>query len=1010
MPLLDVHAATVHQDLFSRWNAKLLETFFSSASHGDEVWLQIDADELDLIGPELGGDEGFLKAVRTGPTWPTFARDGRFAKGDTADLVYRVQGLVRQRLYPASKPRGYIDPGLLSQAYRGFKAPTYLPFLAALIRSSALSSKGGYYKHLREALRLSSNWNSNHLAQVEDAWDDLAAWTKETSGQFGRFVPRRLGGYSHIGVPRAQCIMSRRDCEESSRVFLMAGLRPGQAWSSQLAKEVISCAAVVLSASFRDALGYPELLDPIEDSLRSLFEEWDGSTPATRNLAGESDKHDDITSGQVELALGWEDTTRQWQIHWRVPPIREGGEVVLESRGAIWTAPIWGTDRCSTIPGSAASHLSASAALEDSVTQDQYFEARLEEEGTQPASLGRYVLPRAELRVLAWGTDYASQRDELQERPLPRHGCAYLLATQRTASRLQAWLERGQVRHELVDTVGLPSGWMLACLTDCSKVTEAQVNTLPGSIVTNGINRVLAIVGGRSISRASKRQFLSYDLPTIELDAPPEATLHSGSTLAVEEIRSPVAGRQPGVRRFRLSLQDTAQKSFRITAVIGNREMASVTLRIAPDSGEQVILGKDFSLDPQGRPQATLAGLRGRLTETVLQPALAHPEPASVLVDALGPLVHVLAIAKQTSDPAALFLDSLAQVGSMAYGTAKEQLGRLLAIRGEAVRPDQVLLDLRCRGHVEIETSVKGHFVRIHAVPPALYRLPVDAGGRPVYAILGTPKQQHWRSIFDQAGPDAIHCNPQTPGLLPAWRIRASDQAALVRAALAAGMPTLPALSVQVASWAATCDDVRAHVEGGAVESIGALEHHPQRLHPGSGCFKEASSLIPQSDCDLFRMDDRDIIGGRVYVLATRKDGSMRYGFVRDSRWGVWIALRAFGSFLKDNCSIDDACPWPIPYSTRDRILYVPARISLPVVLERALVLCSGQSPDVVEANGHDVAGKLVIARRVDGKWLVAASRVYDGMATGRWLAYRSVPVEVATIVAAKLGASLSTS
>jgi hypothetical protein len=60
MSPLDVSAPALRLDPFSLWNAKLLDTFFSNASPGDEVWLQIDSAELDLIGPELGGDEGFL--------------------------------------------------------------------------------------------------------------------------------------------------------------------------------------------------------------------------------------------------------------------------------------------------------------------------------------------------------------------------------------------------------------------------------------------------------------------------------------------------------------------------------------------------------------------------------------------------------------------------------------------------------------------------------------------------------------------------------------------------------------------------------------------------------------------------------------------------------------------------------------------------------------------------------------------------------------------------------------
>jgi len=122
----------------------------------------------------------------------------------------------------------------------------------------------------------------------------------------------------------------------------------------------------------------------------------------------------------------------------------------------------------------------------------------------------------------------------------------------------------------------------------------------------------------------------------------------------------------------------------------------------------------------------------------------------------------------------------------------------------------------------------------------------------------------------------------------------------------------------------------------------------------------------------------------------------------------VWIALRAFASFVKEACSIEDACPWPIPYSTNDSTLFLPARISLPVVLERALVLCSGRAPEVVEADGLDIAGRLVVARRSDRKWLLATSQVYSDMASGRWLLYRSVPPQVASIVTGKVGATLA--
>lgn len=1011
MSLRDEPPATPLSDAFSLWNAKLLETFFSSACEGDEVWLQVDNHELDLIGPELGGDEGFIKAVQAGPSWPTIIRHGRRARGDSADLVFRVQGLVEQRLYPAKKPGEYVDPGLLSPAYCGYKAPTYLPFLAALVRSSALASKDGYYKHLREALRLPSSWNSSQLAQLEVAWEDLNVWTRDTKGRFGRFVPRRLGGYAHVGVPRAQCIMSRQDCEASSRVFKLAGLRPGQEWTRRVAVDVIDCASQVLSASFRDALGHKELESPIEASLRSLFEEWDGTVPSFLHRASDGSQHETVASRHIELALSPHEDTTRLQIHWRVPPLREGSDVVLERNNACWRAPIWGTEHCGTVFDPSADTIEASCtALGESSRQDVHFQARLEEEGSEPVSLGEFILPKAEVRVFVWGVDYYSQREELQEHPLPRYGCAYFLATQRIAPELLRRLESGRVPYELVEADGLPPGWMLACVRDCSTLTEAQLAALPGTITANSSERLITVVGGRSVSRASKRQYLSYDLPSIELDAPPGTTLQATGGLYLEEISLPVLSRKAGVRRFRMSLHGTTHKSFRITAVHSKREVASVTLRIAPDSGEQVTLGKDFSLDPKGNPQGTPSGLRGTLICDAREEVAGFITPLAISVGSLGAPVHALAPLEMASNPTVQFLDSLGQHGTMAYGTAKDQLARLLASKGETVRPEKILLDLRSRGHVEIETSTKGHFTRIHAVPPALYQLPLVVGGRPVYAVLGSLLLQHWRSLFEQAGQPSIYHLAPAGGLLPIWRLLARDSTDLNRIAAASGMAGLPSQSMQVASWAATTDEVRDQIEQGAVEKIGALEYRPAKLHPPTGCFVTASSLMPTFAYQLFRMEDRDIIGGRVYVLAICKGNTARYGFVRDSRWGIWIALHAFARWAKETYSIDDACPWPLPYSSKDRTLLIPARVSLPVVLERALVLCSGQAPDVIEAKSRVVDEKRLIARQSDGKSIAVVSQVYNDMADGKWLLYKSVPREVATIVAGKLGASLADS
>lgn len=411
-------------DMYSLWNIKLLETFFSPASKGDEVWLQLDPAELGSIGPELGGDEGFLNAVQTGPSWGTFSRNGRFVQGAATDLVHRVTGLVSQRQAPNKRPSTYLDPGKYSSTYLTHDAPTYLPFLAALVRSASLA-EDGFYIHLRAALKLGPIWGSQQMEALEPAWKDLENWTKNTNGEFGRFKFRTLGGYSHIGVPRSQSIMSRRDCDLISRVFAQVGARPGQQLSPKLANDVKLSAAgsPFLTAGFRDALNKPVFNEPINARLNALFEDWDGKVPS--NVGAQGGVNGDAGAAgereDVELCLSLQEGNQYpWIVHWRVPPLRDCGEVILSRGNAEWLAPIRGTE--STTTTNDTSHgiqAAARSALSDSGDRDVEFGVTVAEDGSARINLGRIFLRKAILRVFIWGYDGYTQRDELREHALP---------------------------------------------------------------------------------------------------------------------------------------------------------------------------------------------------------------------------------------------------------------------------------------------------------------------------------------------------------------------------------------------------------------------------------------------------------------------------------------------------------------------------------------------------------------------------------------------------------------
>lgn len=1018
MPRSDSIETSRQNDQFSLWNFKLLEAFFSPASKGDTVWFQVDPAELDSLGPELGGDEGFLKAVRQGPSWGTVDRHGYFDKVATTDLVARVVGLIDQRNNHRKRSSAYLDPGLYSATYKGHSAPTYLPFLAALVRSASIAERG-FYPDLQKALQLGPHWGSQQMKALEIAWVDLQKWTDGTHGEFGRFKFLILGGYSHIGVPRAQSVMSRRDSEMIPQIFAQVGARPGQKWSPKIAEDVKSSAAgsFYLTAGFRDALKRPDFTDPIDVRLKALFEDWDGKIPslAGANSGGAGVAGTEDVRGDVELCLSLqEEDSFPWNIHWRVPPMLDSGEVILRRGDVHWIAPIRGTEHGSTVEDSgAAAQAAAVQALEVSGNDNVEFEASLRQDCGDKSKLGKVFLRRAILRVFTWGYDEYASRYELQEHTLPRNGPAYLLTTGNNVKQLDSWLERESIVHEVIDASGLPRDWKLVCVRECCTLTEEQRNYLPDGENERDQYRAVRLTGGRSVSRAGIRQYMAYDLPVIELDAPCGTVLESTGLALEEEPRAKGPLHQTAIRRFRSFPQASGSQSFNIIASLCGKQLGSTTLRVAADSGEQVEIGNFFSLDEQGNPRRDELGLRGTLTlpdagvEVIVSPSF------DISPRDLGRLLEEKDIAKAHSCAAGHFLDTLAQFGSMAYGSARDQLARLLARDGSRVSPGIMLLDLRSRGHLEIETNGKGHMIRIYAVAPMLYELASKFDGRMVFGVLGSLRSQHWKSLATFAGGCYGYCSGANEGFLGAWRVVASDRNELERIADANGFAVQCNPAFAIAGWAATCEEVRGRIEQIAGESLGTGVWGIEKLNSNNGRFFEASEVpfaLSGPTCQLFRMEDRNTTGLRVYSLGVGRGGrGVRYGFTRDSRWGVWIALGAFADYVKETLGLCDASPWPIPYLPSNGTILLPARVSLPVVLERALNLCSGNGPETMDmvATRSEKVGCLALERAVDGKTVANVSVVYQDMMNGKWLAYRYVPENIARLVASKLGGTI---
>lgn len=1007
-------------DLYSLWNVKLLETFFSPASKGDEVWLQVDPAELDSLGPELGGDGGFLNAVRAGPSWGTFNRNGRLVQGDATDIVHRLNGLVAQRQAATKRSSNYLDPEMYSSTYSKYGAPTYLPFLAALVRSASLA-EDGFYDHLRKALGLAPSWGSQQMEALECAWKDLEIWTKQTNGEFGLFKFRTLGGYSHIGVPRSQSIMSRRDCDLISRVFAQIGARPGQQFSANLAADIKLRAteSLFLTAGFRDALSKPIFDEPINARLSALFEDWDGKVPSNTGMQGFANGDVAADCDDIEICLSLQAGNQYpWCVHWKVPPLRDSGEINLTRNGVEWRAQIRGTESATTSDTSQTIHSASCLALSDSASSDVEFHVDLTQDGNDRINFGSIYLRKAILRVFVWDFNGYTQRDELREHALPLNGPAYLLAAAGNTNQLCNWLKRESIDHLQIDTAGLPKGWMLVCIVNCGNLTQEQRNEMPDGEHERDQHRVIRLVGGRTVRRAGIKQYMSYDLPIIELDAPEGTALLTSGLKCDEECKSNDPAYRSGIRRFLVTPERLGPRSYAISAVFRGRQLGNATLRVAADSGEQVEVGHAFSLNPQGNPLRDVLGLRGVLATPLNNGSTNAPPYFPIFTRELGRLLQPEDVARKHSSAIAQFLDTLAQVGSIAYGPARDQLARLMAKTGSSISPTTILLDLRGRGHIEIEINTRGHLARIYSVPPTLYQLAITAQGKTVFGVLGSLRHQHWESLSRIGEDNLVYRYFASEGYFDVWRILTSNLNVLTSKANSNGFSIQTNPALPIAEWAATREEVRAQIELLAGESIGTGIRFPERLSPKSGSFFALPEIqFPASgpDSQLFRMEDRDTGKLQTYALGIDRYGiGLRFGFVRDSRWGIWIALGAFAEFVKRNHNISEASPWPIPYSPSDGIFWLPARISLPIILERALNLCGGSGPESMDIEGvirqqsQLQPQHIALIRKIDGKEIASVSMVYEGMATGRWLAYRFVPEDIAILVACKVGGTIA--
>ena len=986
--------------LFTEWNSLLLEEYFSPSKACQDVWIPTTRLELEGIGVHKGGANGLIEAVKQGPSW-------LHGHGHIADKAHK---LAMQRLAPSNRTNGYRDPSDDLEVYQDANAPTYLPYIALWVLAHSEVESSGFYKKVGELV--CAEFPSNTRDQMEYVWSDLQYWSSfEAKEKFGKFKLNVLGKHRYVGMAYAQAMVTHKDIDGISMLFGSCRLHPGQSLNAAHFAQLLEHGqhSHYLSRGLKAAMGRPDYRDHLEQLLSAYLEFWDGRVPKRKNaVSGGSSKqveHDKVGSDELSVVLQIKSygDVDCWEIGWRLPATATGSSYAIKVGGgeeANARLELAGTHvHCvSSVNQNDARRMLNQSALE-SVESTFLFTGSDDECGQKKIYLGQ-----DKVRILVWDRPDPALSDALLEREMPVAGPAYLLYSYNEYSNLGQYLTNEEIAHEVVDLSGLPDQWGLICINDTEGLTTEQraviVDEEPAALAKARIR----FVGGKPLVGAGSKKYTYYDLPIIELEAPAGAEL-SSIGLTFEELDNLD---DACVKRFKFFLNDGSGSVFKIKAKLDNEELCTAGLQVLTAGGLGAATRNHFSLDKFGRSLADASGLKGAI--------IGETQANDINIDYFHLDEKTLASTGinirecMESNVPALFMDSIAASnnGSMSYGVARDQIRRLARNMGiDNIEPALMIRELRRIGHVEIETNVKGHMVRICAVLPTIYSLPMkDREQRQLYGVCGSLKLQHWTELSSIVGCE-VYIEKTTSDNLPAVRIAPFTQLSISAFAKSANFQVVDLPIQNLFGWLGSIQERKENLSW--YQEQGLRPNYLKRLSPYRVLFSDAESILvdPKLKNELFRYEDQQIQGLNVYKLGENLgEGQSKYSFIQDSRWGVWMAIEAFAKYVKTEYCITDASPWPFHYDSITGCLWLPARMEPPFVIERLLALCAGQSPITLQVTG-EIDGESILLLEKDQQLIGRVSTVYNEMANGKWLCYRWVPRVIANKVATLLGGEL---
>jgi hypothetical protein len=1012
--------------LFTDWNLLLLEEYFSPDNAGQDIWLSTNRAELESIGTHLGGANGLIQAVIEGPEWLS----EKAPRTNIADIAKKLAEIresytrTRNRMFWL---KNYSDPGDEVGIYKDKIAPTYLPYIALWVLAGSEVGDAGFYAKVSELI--GKSFPNNIRNKMEYVWRDLERWSiQEQNEKLGRFKINIIGEQKFVGIAYAQTMVTDKDVDGLSRLFGSCRLLPGQNLNELQFKQLLEDGenSDFLSAGLRSAMSDPNNNTHLRQVLTDRLEFWDGYIPKFPKNGELRIDNQDVTQEVVDeasivLRLKQDEEELCWEIGYRVPAIVTGRDYkiaigsVQETKAKL---ELIGTHIHSI---ESISQQDARQTINEAATKE--IELTLSYSGREECRKERkFYLRKDKVRVFVWDAPDPALSDTLLEREIPISGAAYFLYSYVTYSNLEGYLKNEGILHEQVKISGLPDDWGLICIENTEHLTNEQRFTIVDEEPIEQPKARIRFVGGKPIIGSGSKKYAYYDLPIIELEAPIGAEIIAkGLTFEERDVFTKSRDVKPEytlsslnnkscVRRFNIILDNDSESVFKVKVQSEEKELCRAGLKILAIGGIATAQRSQFSIGKFGMPVASSEGLCGAVIGRDFISGVGDESNFFQVNNSDFSDVIENFMEEVLNNISCQFLDSLSTTikGFITYGVARDQIRRLADnLDIENIEPALLLRELRRRGHIEIETDQKGHMVRICSVPPTLYSLPIkDREQGQLYGICGSLRLQQWKDIIESDNCD-VFVEAITVYKLPVVRIFQSTQSGINIVSHFSDFEIVDLPAQKLAQWLGSINDIKENLSW--YPEQGFRPNLLERLNPVRSQFNSVENMLVDSsrELELFRYEAPQIRGARVYKLGHNNgEGVSKYSFIQDSRWGVWLAMCAFGEFVKNQYGITDASPWPLHYESATGSLWLPARMEPPFVIERALAFCAGSGP-IVKSVTNEIEGNLVILLDENRKVIGKVSHAYYDMANGKWLCYRWVPNEIANKVASLLGGEL---